>query len=511
MQNLAQNEKLSAHPEVAAALRDAEEVDFDLCRDNFWHFAEYLVNDDEERGTQRPFPVQFPHLHDVHDICQSENRAAFLKSRRMQISLYFCARMLWRAKFCKQPDVFYGGYSAIDETLALYQLYRIAQMHRRLPKHIQNRNPLVKDNALIKEFENGGKIHGFPLKRIGEQGFGFTEYLFDEAAWQEAAAETYKGLIFSIGNGKIFIVSTPNGQEGTGEFFSDIWHYKNDRYKDFKHRAIHWYECPEHDQKWYDMMASSVQPWEAAQMLELSFVIPAGDAVFGQEFVGKDHVSRETMPIIPEMPIYIGWDFGYHHPAALICQRTTKDQFVPLREFIGQSIDFSIFCKLVREQASAMYDRTTAHEVHCIDPAGLQMYHQKGESGATCDAHEIRNQWSMPGKPAQIRPGAMEVGTRKTEGPRLKEIRRLMHLRDDHRYSLLIDPSCRTLIEGFEGGYAWEKRQGEYSEPIKNLYSHVMDAFGYVVTVYNRMVEPNKFTQPTQAHQRPRIGRRTGR
>ena len=51
--------------------------------------------------------------------------------------------------------------------------------------------------------------------------------------------------------------------------------------------------------------------------------------------------------------------------------------------------------------------------------------------------------------------------------------------------AILIDASCETLIEGFEGGYAYPEigNSGEFkTEPMKNDYSHIHDALQYPAT-----------------------------
>lgn len=485
------------------------EEELATCASDFWYFAQFLTTDDEERELRRPFPLpdKFVHLDSLHQAAEKDRRLIILKPRRMQVSMYFCARMLWRAKFCKQPDVYYGGYSAMDETLALYQLYRIKQMHDRLPGWLQIFNPMIKDTELKKEFEGGGKIHGFPLKRVGAQGFGFSEYLFDEAAWQEAAATTYAGLIFSIGQGKIFIVSTPNGEEGMGKFFHDVWHCKNERYTNYTRLEFDSRENPEHDDQWHsERRIECGDPHVYAQMIEKSFVSPEGDVIF-PEFDSVHQVSRETLPIVEGRPLYVCWDFGYDWPAVVLMQRSAHDQWLVLREFCGQSIDFGIFCKLVLEQCNAMYDREKTPEIHCIDPAGLQRYHQKAESGAVSDAHEIRKRWARAGQDVQIRPGVQQVGTREHEGPRLKEVRSLMRIREDGKFPLVVDPQCTTVKDGFATGYVKDK----YGKPVKNRFSHPMDAIQYGVTAYNRMVNPNIDQKKYESQKYKRLGFRTGR
>jgi hypothetical protein len=48
----------------------------------------------------------------------------------------------------------------------------------------------------------------------------------------------------------------------------------------------------------------------------------------------------------------------------------------------------------------------------------------------------------------------------------------------------LIDPSCTRLLNGFLGGYHYKEisNSGEfYDEPDKNRFSHIHDAFQYVM------------------------------
>ena len=53
------------------------------------------------------------------------------------------------------------------------------------------------------------------------------------------------------------------------------------------------------------------------------------------------------------------------------------------------------------------------------------------------------------------------------------------------RAGLLVDPSCKVLVAGFEGGYHYRRLQvtGErFTEsPEKNRFSHVHDAFQYLM------------------------------
>ena len=56
----------------------------------------------------------------------------------------------------------------------------------------------------------------------------------------------------------------------------------------------------------------------------------------------------------------------------------------------------------------------------------------------------------------------------------------------DRKPGLTIDPSCKTLVSGFEGGYHYKRLQVVGTErydvsPNKNRFSHVHDAMQYMM------------------------------
>jgi len=489
--------------------------EYRACAMDYWYFARFLQTDDEEREAWRTFPLNFDYLHRANKEYEDSQRVAFLKSRRMLISLLAITKTLHRAMFAGTQlpgtkDVYYTGYSATDEDVAKYQMGRISQIYHRLPEWMKRRNPLNIDNTLYLEWEKGGKIQGFPLKRQGPQGYGFSEFIFDEAAWQEAARTTWKGLSPTIGRGKIIVISTPNGMEGTGRFFYELWSGYQDRYKNFNRVKIHWKENPEHDQAWFDMVTDDLEPWEIQQMYEMSFVSMAGTPVW-PKFDRQIHVLDKPPQIIENRPIYPGWDFGFHYPAITFWQRNHLDQWVGFKELIREDIEFGKFCDEGLEFAGTFYDRRKHDEVHFVDPAGFASYSSKAESGAMSSAHEIAEKWRRKnGERAIVRRGAVQTGTRSVEGPRLREVRALW-IRKDRSPGILLSPEMEVFIDGCGGGYCYD-RERKSEEPEKNYYSHTQDSFQYVVTGWNRMVHPAEYNdennKPSKSYRR--IGHRTG-
>jgi len=64
---------------------------------------------------------------------------------------------------------------------------------------------------------------------------------------------------------------------------------------------------------------------------------------------------------------------------------------------------------------------------------------------------------------------------------RISAVDKLLTRSVDGKPALLIDPSCRELINALRGGYRYKiKSNGETDEkPEKNSYSHIADAFQY--------------------------------
>ena len=72
--------------------------------------------------------------------------------------------------------------------------------------------------------------------------------------------------------------------------------------------------------------------------------------------------------------------------------------------------------------------------------------------------------------------------------------------------SLLIDPSCNRLIQGFSGGYGYKEVQmGVFSDkPVKNRFSHIHDALQYVLVklvAYNTRARRLPRKKPKMARQ----------
>jgi hypothetical protein len=215
------------------------------------------------------------------------------------------------------------------------------------------------------------------------------------------------------------------------------------------------------------------------------------------------------MDIHEDVPVYIGWDLGYHFPAAIIAQRNSRDQWLFFREVRGFDEDFDTFCNKVRDICNGLYKRRKVVEIHCMPPDARFRYGVRSRSGASNDVGQVKITFKTAyGGDPQIRFCPGEVGTRDNEAPRLKVMRKLWKIRDDGRTGIWIHPSMEFFIEGCQSGYCYPGTS-DSEQPDKNEYSHIQDAGQAIVAAFDRMVQPSK-NKPISP-KRPRITLKSNR
>ena len=471
---------------------------------DFWFFApNYLITVDEENKIKRKFPERIwkgrartsDYLGRVTDLIDQNQITCLLKIRRMLISLTVMGRFLHRAMFAgtKIPGS-YEAYSAailsVDEDQAKYQLSRILQMWEDLPRYLRDINPIITKNALMLQWKNGGKIQAFSLKEKGIIGYGFSEILFDEAAFQMFARSTYEGTRPAIGeNGKIIVVSTPNGKRN---WFHEVYTNANGDYDGVARMVLDWKEHPDHDDEWFHTMESTMGAQEFARQYLCSFTSSFGKPVFRGEYDSRLSETTDDMltSYIPGKPVLVGWDLGYMAPACIFTQFNSKQQLVAQHEAIGSQIDIYEFAKSVREKRAAWYPAGTTY-IHFVPHDAFRNFRTQGKHGHVNDYQVL---FASPHPTAGIERGVF-FGEQAYRGAvqievRLGSVRKLLRIRDDGRAGFLVSKTgCPELVDGFNGGYVYkEQSRGanpDQLEPDKNCdYSDEMDALQMITTGY---------------------------
>lgn len=219
--------------------------------------------------------------------------------------------------------------------------------------------------------------------------------------------------------------------------------------------------------KYYENMAVGKDPeWVKVYINgEYGFVID-GKAVFPEY---HDPVHCRPVEINEDVAVYRGWDFGLT-PACVLLQMNSKGQIIIFDEIVAESMGIDKFSEEVLEHCSINYPHVQEW-IDIGDPAGDQ---RSQTDEKTC--FQILHQ-----------KGILIEGGLQTLAIRLESVRkplRTMALKGEP--GLLLDPRCRMVRKGFQGGYQYRRMQTSAerytAKPDKNQYSHPMDALQYPLT-----------------------------
>jgi hypothetical protein len=205
----------------------------------------------------------------------------------------------------------------------------------------------------------------------------------------------------------------------------------------------------------------------------------AGEPVFLREFNRRVHVSSE--PLLPwaRIPLRIGLDQGLKG-AAVIAQFDT-----PWRWQILAELHFPKERLAAREFGRRLRELLEGPRFKGLPVAG-GWGDMAGEQGSSLSADENDTWNRIVGKAAGVVIKPQIIGTNRIT-PRLEAVRAALEApMIGGEPGLLIDPSCRLLIAGFEARYVWtdevDARGDKRKVPDKSLTeANVMDALQYLL------------------------------
>ena len=214
-----------------------------------------------------------------------------------------------------------------------------------------------------------------------------------------------------------------------------------------------------------------------------------GKPVYAPVWSNRLHRSPTPLEVLPNLPLVLAFDFGLT-PACLAGQVAPNGQLRILREWV--SLDMGLR-QLLRDMVLpdlALHFPGMKYEV-TFDPAGVQR--SQVNDADSCAEELARN--GLPGKPAR---------TNDFEPRRRAVINRLSYLAGG-QVGYIVDPSCETLLAGFNGGYQFELIQKldsgggkRYREmPAKNIFSHIHDANQYLCL----LLQPENASAAEHEHQ----------
>jgi len=190
---------------------------------------------------------------------------------------------------------------------------------------------------------------------------------------------------------------------------------------------------------------------------------PSGKPVYSQ-FNMSLHVGK--LHYLPYGRMCRFWDFGYRRPACVFMQPTKEGWHNYLHAVIGENETTEAFVERMKLQSSLLYPSTDSW-IDICDPAGAQKKSNSEES----DIDIMRRLGINPfSRETLIKSGMEAVG-------------RSLSTIVKGRPRLMVDSSCRLLIDAFSSGYKFPEARPDKpisDKPRKDgYYEHVMDALRY--------------------------------
>ncbi len=182
------------------------------------------------------------------------------------------------------------------------------------------------------------------------------------------------------------------------------------------------------------------------------------------------HVAKDPLMPIEGLPIYVGMDFGLT-PAAIFGQHLSNGRWLILRELVTYDMGTARFADAIKSEIARVFPSFKPELFRFYgDPAGDQR----------AQTDEVT--------PFQIlRTHGITAYPTNTNDPvvRTESVEQMLNRMIDGLPGFLLDPSCKTLRQGFRSGYHYKRMQvsGEArydDKPLKNKFSHPHDALQYL-------------------------------
>ena len=181
--------------------------------------------------------------------------------------------------------------------------------------------------------------------------------------------------------------------------------------------------------------------------------------------VWKDEAIKPVYEAWGSEDVYMGFDRGYHHPAAVWAYINSDDQLCVAKEWMPADIE--------RDKFIEQCMRKTQEWFPGAKPYSYQPHDFANTNDDGKNWHAVCIKFGFPGK----------VGKRTNDAEirRVEAVRKKMRLREDTKFGMLTDPSCEILIEGFQGAFAFPDviDRPEDEKPYKDgFYDHLQEALG---------------------------------
>jgi len=297
------------------------------------------------------------------------------KSREMGASwIVFVYVSLWYWLFRDGANILLGSYKEmlVDDKTSDSLFGKIDYALEAMPKWLMPRkfNPNKHRTKLrLMNPENGNLISGDTMNQNFGRGSRKTAIMFDELGFWDYAKDAWEGAADST-NCRI-ANSTPCGYN----FYAML------RESGIDIHTMHWQDHPFKDNEWYEYEKERRTEESLAQEVDISYLKSLEGRVYpdwNEEFVEQGKFEYDY-----NLPLYVGWDFGFDDDTAIIWAQPNKgklriidtyrnnykliDFYIPFVTGITPSDAIKYSSKDLAKIAS---HKTWKKGVHFGDPAG---------------------------------------------------------------------------------------------------------------------------------------------
>ena len=205
------------------------------------------------------------------------------------------------------------------------------------------------------------------------------------------------------------------------------------------------------------------------------------------EWNDKVHLSEKPLKPYEGMPILLAFDFGLT-PACAFLQMSPRGQVLILKELVSEDMGIrQFYSEVVKPTIQSEYSR---HRIEAVgDPAG-NIRAQTDERTCMQELLEL-GQLCEPAETNEF------IKRRESVAFFLQRL-------SAGEPGFLLDPSCKMLRKGFNGGYRYERLRVSGASrfkdrPVKDKYSHIHDALQYGCLHLRQEMNPTRARTVRQA------------
>lgn len=231
---------------------------------------------------------------------------------------------------------------------------------------------------------------------------------------------------------------------------------------------------------YYRQMANKPDEWIKVFVLGQYGNVNTGKAVYSEY---NDALHCQPVRPYKGLPLILGFDYGLT-PACVICQISPRGQFMALDELCSDGMGIKQFARdVLKPHIAANYKEYVFQGVG--DPAGAG---RSDTDEKTCFMQLAEE--GIAAVPASSNAPIARTGA----------VRNYLTRMTDGKPAFILDPKCKFLRKGFNGGYHYERVQiavERYKDqPSKNKYSHPHDALQYAALFSQTMNNNESWGSP---------------